>query len=791
MPDVQKLLSAIDGFEATAYGADGSKGDLAGARARAIDMYLGKNTDPAPEGRSQVISRDIYDTVEIIKPSLLRIFAGGDEVVEFEPIGPDDEQSADQETAYVNYQILQKNSWFQICNDWFTDALLTKNAYALGAWEKRREVEIDTYQGQSDDQIGLLMQEADLEVVNHKSEPDEAAAQQLGMQYQAQVEQYQMMAAQAQAMGQQVPPPPEPPQMPMLHDVKVRRNKATEQLRITVLPPERCKVSEKTPSFLLRDCDYFEYWENTTISELRSLGFEVDNDIADDAGSADTEEDNSRDQFSEGSNFTDNSDVIDPAMRRVRARMIWVRHDYDEDGLAEMQYCVRVGNKLLWHEQCSRIPVACIVPNPMPHRHPGLSTADVTEDIQMTKTAILRQGLDNLYQTNNSRTFVSDRINLDDLMVNRPGGIVRGKAGAEYGRDISPMQVPFVFPQAIQGLEYMDAVRENRTGTNRYFSGTDQNAINKTASGIAQLSSAAAQRVEMIARVFAAGMEDLFSVCHELILKHQRKADTVKLRGKWVTVDPTTWKKRSDLRISVGLGTGNREQLLAHLQGIIIQQQQVYPLRIASDQNIFNSMTELAKASGFSTPAKFFTDPTTLPPAPQPPPPLELALEQMKQQGTQQLEQIKQQGAYQGQMSEQQFEQWKTEFEAANEKWIEELQAQVTVQVEQMKLGTTKELELTKMVSGELVKKAELDQDMEKTHIQRQDAASSKENDKKANDSMATNVKQMQEGLNKLAKQIDGKRPVGVKKIRDAEGKMIAARIKRGDGTEDEVRVNG
>src|SRR6185503_21145713 len=103
-------------------------------------------------------------------------------------------------------------------------------------------------------------------------------------------------------------------------------------------------------------------------------------------------------------------------------------------------------------------------------------------------------------------------------------GIVRGGPGSVYGQDLAPIQVPFVFPQAMEGLEYMDQIRENRTGTNRYFTGIDQNALNKTASGIQQLSSMAAQRVKLIARIFASGFRDLFDILHEIILKggHQK-----------------------------------------------------------------------------------------------------------------------------------------------------------------------------------------------------------------------------------------------------------------------------
>lgn len=43
------------------------------------------------QGRSQVVSKDALDTVEWMMPSLMRTFAGSDDVVRFEPEEESDE----------------------------------------------------------------------------------------------------------------------------------------------------------------------------------------------------------------------------------------------------------------------------------------------------------------------------------------------------------------------------------------------------------------------------------------------------------------------------------------------------------------------------------------------------------------------------------------------------------------------------------------------------------------------------------------------------------------------------
>ena len=595
MPDVDRLLNAIDQAEESSYGAD-TEGQLSAERAALINLYLGEDIDPAPPaGRSQVVDRSVFETVQWILPSLCRVFAGGSDLVMMPPLGPDDEESAKQEAEYLNWVITQQNPWFEICMTWFTDALMTRNAYAMAYVDKQRITEIERYERQTEEGVALLMQDKDVEVVNVKQYPDTDSPPQM-------------------VPGPDGQPMPAPPAM--LFDLEIRRVAERRKHCIRVLPPERCKISQWTPSYRLSDCDYFEYWEEKTISALRADGFKIEDDIADDY-TVDSEEDAARDQYDEN---RDDPGSLDPSMRRVRARMIWIRHDFDEDGIAEMQYVVRVGRTMLHREECSGVPVACLVPSPLPHRHIGISIGDMMQDIQRIKTVILRQGLDNLYLSNNPQKIVNQHlVNLDDVMQSVPGGITRTDDVNAVRYEI----VPFVFPQAMEGLEYMDQIKENRAGVNRYFTGIDQNALNKTATGVQQLSTMAAQRVEQIARIFGSGIEDLARIVHELILKGGHKKEVVKLRGQWVEVDPATWRKRTDFKISVGFAAGNKDAMVGRLTMIAQAQLQALEagIPIASPQNLYESMLELTKASDFSSPERFWTDPSQVPQQPAQPAP--------------------------------------------------------------------------------------------------------------------------------------------------------------------------
>lgn len=607
MPDLDRLLGAIDRAEEQSYSSE-SDGGLASDRALLINAYLGVNIDAAPEGRSQVTDRSVFETVQWILPSLCRIYASGNDLVMIPPLGPDDEEGAKQEGEYLNWVITQQNPWFDTFITWATDALLTRNAYIMAYADRERYTEIERYERQTAEGVALLVQDKDTEVTSLNEYPDEETPPQPVID---------PMTGQP-AIGPDGQPMMQPQ---MLYDIEIRRAGEKRKVCIKPLPPERCKVSHWTPSYRLSECDYFEFWESVTISSLRSQGFDVPDDLGDDAD-PDTEEDSARDVYAE----TRDEQSNDPSMKRVRARMIWIRHDYDEDGIAEMQYVIRVGREILHREEVSGIPVACTVPSPLPHRHMGLCIGDMVLDIQRIKTTILRQGLDNLYLSNNPQKVVNQNlVNLDDVLTSIPGGIIRTD-------DVNAVRYekhPFVFAEAMGGLEYMDQVRENRTGTNRYFTGIDQNALNKTATGIQTLSTMAAQRVEQIARIFGSAIEDLARIVHELVLKGGHKPDVVKLRGEWVEIDPATWRKRSDFKISVGFAAGNKDAMVTRL--MMISQNQLQALQlglpIVQPQNMYETMLELTKASDFSSPERFWTDPSSIPPQPPQPNPEMMKLE--------------------------------------------------------------------------------------------------------------------------------------------------------------------
>jgi len=674
-----QLLAAISAAEETALGT--LQGAISSDRADAIDRYYGKPyTGDAilqAQGRSTIISRDVADVVEGVVANVVKPFVGGDQVVVFDPIGPDDEKQAEQETDYVNFIALQRNNGFVWMVSAIKDALLLRNGYVKCHWTVRQDVVTETYSGLSDEEMGLMMQGNEVEVVQHSGYPDPSYMP-------PPPEQMQQMAMQAQQAGQ----PFEPPPPPMLHDVKVRRSRPTEYVEICPVPPDEILVSERARGPSLQDVDFVQHRTRKTLSELRQAGYKVDDDISDD-DKGESIEDIARQRFGEGGDMYDD-DTGNAARRIVMYKETHIRIDRDGDGVAELRRVCSVGLNLLADDECDIVGIGAGTGILMPHQHLGMSAYDLVEDIAKIKTNLLRSYLDNRNQINNTRTAVDEsRANVDDFLVSRPGGVVRGSGNPNEW--MMPIVTPDTSTGALQGLEYLDTIRENRTGYTRNSAGMDNDALtNTTATGMSMQLSQSQLRLEMIARSIAETLlRDVFKIVHALTLKHSSKADKVRLNGTWAEVNPREWSRRSDLSITIGLGSGTSEQQLGKLMALGPLMQQGQSMGLVGVEEGYNYATEAFKLSGYKATQRFIkapeVDPQTGQPKqpPPPPPPPQVQVAQIQQQGEQAKLQATQQADVQKFHATQQAEQQRMADQAQLERDKLQMEAAVKQQEQQ------------------------------------------------------------------------------------------------------------
>jgi hypothetical protein len=327
---------------------------------------------------------------------------------------------------------------------------------------------------------------------------------------------------------------------------------------------------------------------------------------------------------------------INETNRQIKITEHYVRMDYEGNNRPAL-YRVTTGGdqgEVLTRNGESEIvrvdmvPFAAMTPVIVTHRFFGRSIADLVMDIQRIKTALMRAILDNAYLAVNPRVEVSEthatETTLDDLLVSRPGGIVRTKMPGGVNWQTVPAIAGEIFPV----LEYADATREWRTGVNRQSQGLDADALqNTSATAAMQTYNAAQARMKLIARIFAeTGIRDLFTLLHGVIRRNGSQAATVRLRNQWVTIDPRDFKERNDLTVNVGLGTVGKSERLAHVMAVINLQKEALAgglTNLVSVQNLYNSAAEVVKLVDLKNVDQFFTDPKTqAPPQPRPDPKL-------------------------------------------------------------------------------------------------------------------------------------------------------------------------
>lgn len=585
-------------------------GELTEARAKSLDYYFSEPFGNEQEGRSQVISTDVADTIESILPQIMRTFTASPKAVQCVANNAGDEPIAKQATDYLNHVFYKDNDGFTNLYTFFKDALLQKNGIIKVFWDDSMDVERSSYYGLTDDEFALLLADPEVKVLEHTEyERDNEEA---------------LKEAQKFLNDRMIPD-----QVPMaekMHDVVVNRVKKKGKVCIENVPPEEFLIARNAKS--IPDAHFTAHRKFITRSELVEMGFDPETiaKLPADVNNKYSEEKVSRKRYAEDE---ETAPTTDKANEEILIYECYMKLDEDEDGIAELRKVTVAGDssyEILDNVPYDRCPFVSVTPILVPHRFYGRSVSELVEDVQLVKSTIMRQLLDNMYLTNNNRVAVMDgQVNIDDLLTNRPGGIVRTKQPPQSV--ITPMASQPLNQAAMPLLEYLDTVREQRTGITRYSQGMDADSLNKTASGLNQILTQAQMRVELICRVFAeTGVKQLFNKVLEVVTKYETKEKIIRVNEQYVTMMPMEWANKCNVEIQVGLGTGSKDQELAILNVILERQIQAINLQksaagpMVNLRNVHNTLTKLVEAAGLRNVETYFTDPVVG--AAQMPPPL-------------------------------------------------------------------------------------------------------------------------------------------------------------------------
>lgn len=545
--------------------------ELASDREKALDGYFGRPMGNEQEGRSQVVSKDLMDTVEWIMPSLMRVFCT-QQAVKFDPVGPDDEEKAKQETGYVDHVFWKKNDGFMILYEWLKTLLIQKVGYVKYYWDESTKTRSQAFSGLTDEQLTLTLQtleeRGEVEITG-KEQADDGT-----------------------------------------WSIQCRVSTEYGCAKVEGAPPEEVIVDRNCRGNIKKARFVGHLRKNVSRSELIEMGYDrkrvealTSYVFARDMGT-----ELARDTV--GESARDDRGSSDWASEELTLLDCYTYIDVDDDGKAELRNYLLAGNEILENDEAVEVQWSSATAIPNPFRHIGLSLWDLVEDLQRIHTALDRGLLDNVYFTNAPRNlYDKNTVDLAALQINRPGANV-GVDGPAAGA-VVPITVQPIADRLLPVIDYFETKRETRTGVGRMSVGVDADVLAQSTKGAyMDAKGAANQRIEAIARIFAqTGLADLWGSLHGLLNRHQDWAEKFKLRNEWVETNPAEWDERASLTTAVGLGNSSKEEVRSNL-ALMAQAQEKAAMvpGIVQPKNVFALANRIQAELGFEN-EQFFTNP--------------------------------------------------------------------------------------------------------------------------------------------------------------------------------------
>lgn len=576
MLDDTQIKAIVANAEVHAVSAFGQGSELEQKRTKLLEYYNREPFGDETQGQSSVITSDVSDVVESILPALIRQYTSSRNVAEFSvgeipsSMTPEQveqrEREAEEKTVYSNYTFRTKGG-VSVLHSMCKDAMLQYTGTVKVYYDESKEMIPEPYRNVDDMELSKLRLDEDLEI-NKVTKNEDGT-----------------------------------------HDVDAMRTITSKGVCYDPVPPEEMLINNDARDFK-RPRFIGQLKHNATRSDLIEMGF--DKEIVDRLSSDD-------ERLSEGSyvrranlNISTDGDInTDKSQDRIALGEYYMLIDVDEDGISELWQIFYAGNEILEKNQVEDHPYAVAVPVPIPHRAIGDCPAAQVMDIQFTKSTLARQYMNNIYQTNYGRSIVNERVELDDLLSPRAGGVVRVEGDGPVHDAYSPIPVQPIGAEILQGIEYWDQARETRTGITRYNQGLDAEALNKTAYGFRGMMDASQQRLYLMAKLVAeSGIKQLYEKTVKLLARYQDEAQQIRVFGRKITIDPTSWRHNLSCEIDIGIGAGDRNEKIASLQVILNEQKALKQMgsQLVDETKLYNTYEALIDEIGLVDTFKFFND---------------------------------------------------------------------------------------------------------------------------------------------------------------------------------------
>lgn len=513
-----------------------------------MKYYMGLEPGLNEEGRSTIVITDVRDTILAIMPSLMRIFTAQDHIVEFVPTYEAAEPKASEQTDYIHWAVMDDNDGFMMLYSLMKDLLTKGEGIAYWYTDTTPEMSEQEFRGITLEQAKAIAIEPGNEILESKVIRTDPA---------------------------QPPSPQNPEGTPPVQylDVRVRTTSNMEpRLRVRAIPPDEFRIDRLAKSETDNAIIGWERVERP--SELVLKGYDLET-IEEYKGSDFISGRWNEERILRNSGLSDYTLATD-ANDSILFGEYFIRIDKDGDGIDELRYICTMG-------ESDDIVQDIIVPSvnfrlfhcdPEPHTAFGHSITELVKDIQRIKTNITRNSLDSMAQTIYPRLkYVENLVNTDDVLNTELGAPIRTK---DIGA-VEQLAHTFLGDAPMQFLQYLDLVLSKRTGISDASKGLDPKALQSTTmKGVDMVITGAQERIELIARVVAeTGLKGMFRGLLRESCRNPAPQRTIKVRGKWVNVDPSTFDPAMSVRVNPAIGRGSDMDRMAILSQVKATQETI------------------------------------------------------------------------------------------------------------------------------------------------------------------------------------------------------------------------
>jgi len=545
------------------------QGDFIKQNEKFLRYYMGEPFGNEVEGESSVISTDVADVVDSDMPSLVRIFLGSQDIMKFEPntSSERDISEAEEKTEYINWIVRNQADSFKTIFDWMKDAEIQKCGVVNFEYCEDERVKELEYDGLSSDELTVLMEDLttddnidSIEVVGQNMDSEDGIY------------------------------------------VRFKITQEVKDFKINNIETENFLLSRNATS--LEDAELVGHISYPSRGDLIAAGFDEDIVRRLPGKEESDKQSNMKEIRFKGQGGDLNDDPIQHwASVEVQLYTLYLRVDFDGDGIPERRKILMAGNEILENEQFEIVPYAILSSILMPNSVIGRSRAEITVQTQLVKSTLFRQSLNNIYRVNSGRVVINDEVtNIDDLLTNRAnGGVVRTDS-VDPRMAVAQLETPYIGDKALQIIQYVDSVNAKSTGNQLSNQGLDADKLyNETATRFQGIQDSGAAKIELVARGFAeTGFKQLYNGLAWMVSHYQNSKKEIMVLGKPITVDPRMWRHNHSITSNVGLASGDDEDTVNNMAALlsIHEQLKARGSSLTDDAKIYNVLKKVVNSMG-------------------------------------------------------------------------------------------------------------------------------------------------------------------------------------------------